>query len=142
MKKVVYLFLVLLFATIFNGCSSVTTISESPREAGVSKIFKINKANANLEVKKAFESNKIKLKTEKELDEKNSEIVGQTPVTAFSYGEIIRVILEKTSEEETLVRILTKRVLATNVFAKSDWSPEIFSALETNEKDKNKEEIK
>jgi uncharacterized protein YceK len=56
-------------------------------------------------------------------------ILAQRGITAFSYGENVAIFVESVGGvTRTRVEIVTKRAMATNVFA-PDWSTEILDKL-------------
>jgi hypothetical protein len=63
-------------------------------------------------------------------------ILAEKRVSAWSWGELVRVIVQQSDDERTTVRVLTMRRLALNLTAKGDYSETIFanilSALEKN----------
>ncbi len=56
-------------------------------------------------------------------------IIEKTDMSLMSYGELVRVVIEKTSDARITVRIITKRKFATNVTAKGHYSSEIFNFI-------------
>lgn len=56
-------------------------------------------------------------------------VVAVKPVSLASWGEVVRVIVAPDSAGGTLVRVHTRRALATNVTALGDWSARIHQAL-------------
>ncbi|MEL6613858.1 MAG: hypothetical protein AAFQ53_17325, partial [Bacteroidota bacterium] len=56
-------------------------------------------------------------------------IIGKKSMSAFSSGELVRVRVEPVTPYRTTVRVLTKRVIATQVAARGDYSGEIFSHI-------------
>lgn len=57
-------------------------------------------------------------------------ILGERGITAFSYGEKVAIFVEKAgSETRTRVEVVSKRAMATNIFA-PDWSAEILDKIQ------------
>lgn len=57
-------------------------------------------------------------------------IIAKKGMSFFSYGELVRVVARQTPEGAVVVRVITKRRLATNITAKGDWSGPIFERLD------------
>lgn len=47
----------------------------------------------------------------------------------LSYGENVAVFVDRVSEKQMKVEVVSKRVMATNVFA-TDWAPEVLDLLD------------
>ena len=60
-----------------------------------------------------------------------ASIIARKRISAFSWGEIIRINLNRSEPDGTELRVLTERVLATNMTARGDWSEQIHQALLT-----------
>lgn len=56
------------------------------------------------------------------------EFVATSPISAFSWGEIVRLRLHQQHGERVLA-IHTERRLATNLTARGDWALEIYQVL-------------
>ena len=58
-------------------------------------------------------------------------IVAKKGMSFFSWGELVRVVAQETPDRAAVVvRVFTKRRLATNITAKGDWSGTIFDELD------------
>ena len=57
-------------------------------------------------------------------------IIGKKGGSLFSYGELVRVVVEEHGENSTMVYVHTKRKMATNIFAKGDYSKTIFTNMD------------
>jgi len=55
-------------------------------------------------------------------------IIGTQGLSAWSYGEVVRVVLVG-RQDTTDVRVVTKKRLATTVFATGDWSAKLFKYM-------------
>jgi hypothetical protein len=113
------------------GCATTFDIRGEPLSRGVSRSFS---AGYDRVVKAAHESvveSGLKIVDESIDIENTSTIVATRPVSMFSYGELVRVVIVRDSAEHTTVRVLTRRRVTTNVTARGDWSPPIFSRMES-----------
>lgn len=56
-------------------------------------------------------------------------VLAQRGITAFSYGENVAIFVGKVDEQTSTVEVVSKKALATNVFA-TDWADPIFDELD------------
>jgi uncharacterized lipoprotein len=56
-------------------------------------------------------------------------IFAERGMTGFSWGEKVAVFVSKVSEKQTKVEVVSKRALATNIFA-PDWAAEVLQRVE------------
>jgi hypothetical protein len=113
------------------ACATTLDIRSEPLTRGVSRSFS---AGYDRVVKAAHESvveSGLKIVDESVDVENTSTIVATKPVSMFSYGEVVRMVIVRDSAEQTIVRVLTRRRVTTNVTARGDWSPPIFSRMES-----------
>ncbi len=57
-------------------------------------------------------------------------IVGKKGVSAFSWGELVRAVVQQDSSRGVAVHILTQRRLVTNIIARGDWSQQILGQVD------------
>lgn len=55
-------------------------------------------------------------------------ILGETAMSAFSYGENVAIFVEAVDDTSTSVEVVSKRALSTTVFA-TDWAPKILDRV-------------
>jgi hypothetical protein len=66
-----------------------------------------------------------------EIASKNREegyVLAQKGITAFSYGENVAVFVEKIDDQSTKVEVVSKKAMATNIFA-WNWEKPILDRL-------------
>ena len=68
--------------------------------------------------------------TVKESDKAKCAVLGETGVSAFSWGERISVFCEKKSDTEVEIEVVSKRAFALNLSA-SDSTARIFTLLDS-----------
>lgn len=68
---------------------------------------------------------KLPLVTENRAD---GTILAQRGITPFSYGENVAIFVESVDATKTRVEVVSKKAMATNVFA-PDWNAEIVDKL-------------
>ena len=56
-------------------------------------------------------------------------ILAERGISAFSLGEKVAVFIERVDGNRTKVEVVSKRAMATNIFA-PDWAPEVLQRVE------------
>jgi hypothetical protein len=56
-------------------------------------------------------------------------LIASQDMTAFSFGERVAIFVTAHGDQHTSVEVVSKRVVATNLFAKN-WTPDLFDAIE------------
>jgi hypothetical protein len=56
-------------------------------------------------------------------------VIGKRGASFFSYGELVRAVVQPAAGGQTVVRIVTRRRLATDITAKGDYSHAILSSI-------------
>jgi len=65
-----------------------------------------------------------------EVNDSTAMIVAKKGNSAWSWGELVRVVVQKSASDRVSVRVLSRRKMATNITAKGDYSNTIFSNIE------------
>jgi hypothetical protein len=123
MKRIITLFLLTCIVFI-QGCSTLADARKAEGE-GTKKTFP-----ASFE-KTWNASNTALVKLKLEIASENRDkgyILAQRGMTFLSYGENIAIFLKKQSETQTSVEIVSKKSMATNIFA-PDWTEDIFREI-------------
>ena len=118
------------FAITIGHCLVSCTTTQSIRGVSLSngneKTFNKEMAIVLPALRQALTEEKATITLDSTLDEKTQMIIGETPVSGFSWGEVIRIISVKRGEDKTTLRVLTERKLATNILANGDYSTNLF----------------
>ncbi len=123
MKKI-FLFSLITFVIFLQGCSTLADARKAEGE-GIKKVFP-----ASFE-KTWNASNTALVKLKLEIASENRDkgyILAQRGMTFFSYGENIAIFIKKQSDSQTTVEIVSKKSMATNIFA-PDWTEDIFREI-------------
>jgi hypothetical protein len=115
------------------GCRTLEGMKSEPLNEGEERIFN---ADYNQVLKAAQESIPVvglQIEETKEINGSTWMILakesGSTGVFVSSYGTLVRVVIEKMDSNRTVVRVISKRKLATNIGATGDFSQQIFSTM-------------
>ena len=127
MKKIIKFLLIAMSAISLLGTTGCTTLADArmAEGTGVKQIYQKDFDSVWKVSISSLNSLGLAIASENKGD---GYILAQRGMSAFSYGENVAVFIKKRSEKETSVEIVSKRALATNVFA-PDWTADIFSRI-------------
>ena len=108
-------FTVVLGVFLLAGCASLGTVSNA-RGHGHSRIYNFPYQKVWEAAPKTMSALNLSIGA---IDEKEGKIVADTPITGFSYGEVVAVFVDKVDETHTRVEVVSRKKLATNIFAYS-----------------------
>jgi hypothetical protein len=113
-----------------TGCATTGTMRSAPADNGIARTFtgeydKVLKASREAVVEAGLAIEEVN-----KVDDRTWMIIGKKGASAWSWGEMVRVLVQQTGPSETTVRVYTQRKLATNVTAKGDYSSSILSNVE------------
>lgn len=110
---------------VLQGCATLSTVRSAPAFAGTSIVY-------NQSYERTFDATleAVKWAGLKLVEENRAKrvIVASHGVSLMSWGERVRVTVLPLDEQHTQVNILSKRVLATNIFA-TDWEEKLVQTL-------------
>lgn len=117
---------VIIFATLLTtGCS---TLADTKRSEGEGRRVSYSKSMDEIWPLTIYTLNDLGLDV---IEENKSQgyLLAKKGVSLLSYGENVAIFLKKVDNSTTTVEVISKKVLATTVFAK-DWTDEIFMKLD------------
>ena len=117
-------------AIVVAGCATTSSIQNAPLHAGISRTFTNDYETVLKATREALVESGLNIERATEVDEDNYMIIGKKSTSAFSWGELVRVVITKVDENETTVRVYTKRKVGTNIAAKGDYSNSVLSNIE------------
>jgi hypothetical protein len=112
------------------ACASTGGMRSQPLEAGETKVYAAALNTVAAAARQAVLAAGLKVDTVSQPDSLTWMIIAKKGMSLFSYGEVVRVVVQQTPEGAVAVRVFTKRRLATNLTAKGDWSKPIFEQLD------------
>lgn len=71
------------------------------------------------------------MESSERIDDDTYMILSKAKTSAFSWGEIVRVVLEQKDPVKTVVRVYTRRRVGINIAAKASYTNTIFSSIES-----------
>ena len=120
---------ILLVALAVTACASTATMRTEPLDRGVVRYYR---ADANETVKTVvavMTSLGFRVEVPEQLTPDAWVVLGEKEASLFSWGEVVRTVVQADAKNGVAVRVMTKRVLATNITAKGDWSRDILDGV-------------
>ena len=122
------LLVALISATV--GCATISTVRQA-QGTGTAKVYPIPLSDLSSKVRKTLGTLGLQIvEAETSADGKTVSILSEKGLSAFSYGERVAVFLTEVGPQQTRVEVVSKKVLATNIFAKT-WTADIFNTLDS-----------
>jgi hypothetical protein len=121
---------VALWSVCMSACASAGGMRSEALNAGETKFYAAPLNTVAPAARQAVLAVGLDVDTVARLDSLTWMIIAKKGMSLFSYGEMVRVVVEQTPEGAVAVRVFTKRRLATNITAKGDWSGPIFERLD------------
>jgi hypothetical protein len=121
---------VALWLVVMSACASAGGMRSEPLSAGETKFYAAPLNAVAPAARLAALATGLDVDTVAQLDSLTWMIIAKKGMSLFSYGELVRVVVQQTPEGAVAVRVFTKRRLATNIAAKGDWSGPIFDRLD------------
>jgi hypothetical protein len=117
--------------TVFGlSCASVSTVKNAPLHVGKNQAFPADFDTIVEAASQAMVEAGLEIDSRDEIDKDTYMIVGKKSSSAFSWGELVRVVVVRKESAETEVRVHSKRRVAANITAKGDYSDQIFAGIE------------
>ena len=124
----VVLLMTLTSATV--GCATISTVRQA-QGTGTKKVYAVPLSDLSSKVRKALGVLGLQIvEIETSEDGKKVSILAEKGLSAFSYGERVAVFLTEVGPQQTQVEVVSKKVLATNIFART-WTADIFKTLDS-----------
>lgn len=124
MKRIVYVFL-LACVLFVQGCSTLADARKAEGE-GVKKTYPVSYEKTWNACNTALVKLKLEIASE---NREKGYILAQRGMTLGSYGENVAVFVRKKTENETNVEVVSKKSMATNIFA-PDWTEDVFKEID------------
>ena len=124
-----FILLALCFSA-FAACTSTNKIQQAPLHSGIARTFEADYDQVLEFSRQALVESGTAIESATEVDSDNYIIIGKTGTTAWSWGEMVRVVVTRASETESTVRVLTEKKISVNLTAKGDYSNSILSNIE------------
>ncbi len=111
-------------------CATTNKMRTAPLSAGVPRIFTADYNRVLKVAQEAVVEAGLMIEDVNQVNDKAWMIIGKKGASGWSVGELVRVVVEEMNDAKTIVRVYTKRRLATNITAKGDYSQSILSNID------------
>jgi hypothetical protein len=115
---------------LITGCGTTSGIRSQPLDTGEEREFPGDYATVLRATRDAVVNAGLAVDSFEEPSPRTAIIVAKKGVSGWSWGELVRVVVEQRSSQCTAVRVLTRRRVATNIAAKGDYSETIFTNID------------
>jgi hypothetical protein len=123
-------FLLVLACMAAAGCATVSTMKEAPPYGEVARSYSGDFTRVVEAARDSLLELGLTIEDFSQVNDRCWRIVATAGMSAFSWGELVRVLVERRQAAEVEVRVLTRRRLATNIFAKGDYAPDIYPRMD------------
>lgn len=130
--KLTSLLLLLCASTSVLAQKSLNKVKNAPLHAGDARTFEQPMETLIKYSRSACTEAGLVIESSERIDERSYMIMAKAKVSAFSWGEIVRVFIqEKEDETESVVRVYTRKRIGMNLAAKASYTNTIFSNVES-----------
>lgn len=119
-----------LLLILVSGCATAGGLRSEPLDAGISRVFDAPLDETLTASREAVVEAGLRFESAQQVGQDTWVIMAKKETSAFSWGELVRVVVRPEPPEATWVSVLTRRRLATNVTAKGDYSESILSNIQ------------
>ncbi len=122
--------LALVASASLTGCRTVDGMRTAPVNEGVPRRYVADYTDVTRAAYEAVQSLGLTVEEVKQIDPATWHVIATAGVSAFSWGELVRVSVQRNPVTPAMVWVLTRRRLVTNFTAKDDYSPDIFQKMD------------
>lgn len=115
---------------VLAGCASAGSVQNAPLHAGIGRTFEAGFDKTLAAAREAAVETGLQIESASQVDQDTWMIIGKKATSAFSWGELVRVVVIRDSAERTTVRVHSARRIKTNITAKGDYANSILSNIE------------
>jgi len=115
---------------LFSACATSGALKQEPLDQGASRTFTGNYDTILKAAQDATVASGLHLESVDKVDDHTWTLIGKKDASAWSAGELVRVVIQQTGPDSTAVRIISKKRMATNIAARGDYSQAIFNDIE------------
>lgn len=118
-------------ALALTGQQSMNKVKNAPLHAGDARTFEQPLKTMIKYARSACTDAGLVMESSERIDEDTYMIMSKAKTSAFSWGEIVRVVLEKKDSSKTVMRVYTRKRIGINVAAKGSYTNTLFSSVES-----------
>lgn len=129
MKKKTVFGVALVSASITACIATTGGLKNEPLDAGTSQTYGVPLNRVVAAAREAVREAGFQIDDVSHPADSTWVIIGKRGAGFFSYGELVRTVIQPAAGGQTAVRVLTKRRVATDITAKGDYSHAILSNI-------------
>ena len=122
--------LALVASASLTGCRTVDGMRTAPLNEGVPRSYAADYGDVTRAAYQAVESLGLTVEEVTQIDPATWHVIATAGASAFSWGELVRVSVQRHPAMPVAVWVLTRRRLATNFTAKGDYSPDVYQRMD------------
>lgn len=136
MKKFTLLFLflgIIGLTNTFAQSGKINKIRNAPLHAGEGRNFEIGYKKAIKFARQAVAEAGLIIESTEKVDDENYMIIGKAKTSAWSWGELVRIVVTNDSEEDeekVTIKVYTRKNIKINITAKGNYTQTILSNVE------------
>jgi hypothetical protein len=117
-------------ALILSSCATARGLRTESLDLGTVREFSGDYTSILRATRAAVTGAGLAIDSDEQIDASTAMIVAKKGMSRWSWGELVRVVVQKSSNDRVAVRVLSKRRMTTNVTARGDYSDVIFSNID------------
>jgi hypothetical protein len=117
-------------ALVIGACATTGGMRQEPLDAGAAREFTGDFQTVLRAARTAVTNAGLAVDSYDQVNDSTAVLVAKKGTSAWSWGELVRVVVQGSSNNHVSVRVLSHRKLATNITAKGDYSATIFSNID------------
>lgn len=110
--------------------NTVDKLSNQPLHAGEGRTFSVPYKTVIRHAREAAAESGLIVESSSKVDDNTYMVIGKAKASAWSWGELVRIVVINTPDEDVTVRVYTKRRVGINFAAKRNYAVSVFSAIE------------
>lgn len=118
-----------LLACLAGGCATQSSVRDEPLDRGSTHIFHADYARVLQLTRDSIPEIGLTMKEERPIEHGGTMLIAARGVTWFSWGEIVRTLVQPAGNDGTSVRVLTERAYAGTSTAKMDFDADLFTKV-------------
>lgn len=115
---------------LLAACATTGGMRSAPLDEGTSRVFAGEYDQVLRAAREAVVEAGLAVEEVDKINDTAWMIIAKKGMSGWSWGELVRVVVEKTGPESTSVRVASQRKVATSIAAKGDYSVAILSNIE------------
>ncbi len=130
-KKIILTSLIIILGLQTNMAQQgkINKIRSAPLHSGESRTYTSDYKTIVKYAREAVTEAGLSIESSEKLNDETYMIIGKAKVSAWSWGELVRVVLINDNEKVT-VRVYTKKAVKINITAKGNYTQTILSNIE------------